>query len=59
MSKAPCKDCPDRHLGCHSQCEKYKAYTEERKRISDLRMKNRNADWDYYEVRSKHRRKDY
>lgn len=19
----PCKDCPDRHLGCHSECEKY------------------------------------
>ena len=23
---APCKDCPDRKLGCHSKCEKYKEY---------------------------------
>lgn len=25
---APCKDCRERHLGCHSECEKYKAYRE-------------------------------
>lgn len=22
----PCKDCPDRHIGCHGECEKHKAY---------------------------------
>lgn len=22
-TKAPCKDCPDRKVGCHSVCEKY------------------------------------
>lgn len=31
-----CKDCPDRHIGCHGECEKYKAYCakleEERQR---------------------------
>lgn len=26
-NKAPCKDCGDREIGCHSQCEKYKAYS--------------------------------
>ena len=26
---APCKDCEDRHSGCHSECEKYKAFKEE------------------------------
>ena len=29
MSRAPtspCKDCPDRKVGCHGECEKYKAY---------------------------------
>lgn len=29
MSRAPaspCKDCPDRTVGCHGECEKYKAY---------------------------------
>lgn len=29
---APCKDCPDRVLGCHSVCEKYKQFQEERTR---------------------------
>ena len=23
---APCKDCSDRHTGCHSECEKYKEF---------------------------------
>lgn len=26
--KAPCKDCPDRKVKCHSSCEKYKEYRE-------------------------------
>ena len=29
MSRAPtspCKDCPDRTVGCHGGCEKYKDY---------------------------------
>lgn len=26
MLKGPCKDCQDRHPGCHAQCEKYIAY---------------------------------
>ncbi len=26
MFHSPCKNCPDRHLGCHSECEKYIAY---------------------------------
>lgn len=21
--QAPCKDCPDRHIACHSSCEKF------------------------------------
>jgi hypothetical protein len=29
---APCKDCKDRVLGCHSKCEKYKAFSEENKK---------------------------
>ena len=24
-AKFSCKDCPDRHPGCHAACEKYKA----------------------------------
>ena len=33
---APCKDCPDRHPHCHSECGRYKEYANwcesERKR---------------------------
>ncbi len=31
--KSPCKDCPDRHIGCHSQCEKYKVFAEDNKQV--------------------------
>lgn len=27
--KAPCKDCPDRQVGCHSTCEKYIEFKKE------------------------------
>lgn len=31
MSKplAPCKDCPDREVGCHSKCERYTSFRKE------------------------------
>ena len=29
---APCKDCPDRKVRCHSVCEKYKQFSEERQK---------------------------
>ena len=25
---APCKDCPDRHSGCHAECDKYQEYAK-------------------------------
>ena len=28
-----CKDCTDRHVGCHGTCEKYKKESEERDAI--------------------------
>ena len=37
MIKAPCKDCPDRHQNCHSECDKYKAFSDERKRLCQLK----------------------
>lgn len=42
---APCKNCKDRYVGCHSKCEKYKEYAaecevirEKRRKESDERM---------------------
>ena len=31
---APCKNCPERHTLCHSDCVKYIAFREERDRIN-------------------------
>ena len=30
MLESPCKGCPDRFVGCHSQCEGYLSYVEEK-----------------------------
>lgn len=37
MMKAPCKDCLDRHQGCHSECEKYIAFRKERDELNELK----------------------
>lgn len=39
-TSSPCKDCPDRQLGCHSLCEKYLAYARERDKINRNRQVN-------------------
>lgn len=31
MLESPCKNCPDRNPHCHSTCEKYIAFANERK----------------------------
>lgn len=33
MPKVPCKNCKDRFVGCHSSCEKYKAFKEENEKF--------------------------
>ena len=39
--KAPCKNCTDRHLHCHSKCEKYlKFLAENEKRKQAIRLEN-------------------
>jgi len=37
--KSPCKDCPGRHVGCHSDCERYIAYKEALKLLNEIRVK--------------------
>ena len=36
---SPCKDCPDRVVGCHGKCEKYKAYRVEVEKLYEARTK--------------------
>ena len=38
MLKGPCKNCPDRHYNCWSECEKYRAY---RASLDELAEKTR------------------
>ena len=53
MKKAPCKDCPDRHQGCHSECEKYIAFRKERDELNELRHQENEK---YYSKFAKHNR---
>lgn len=37
--QAPCYRCEDRYLGCHSDCDRYKAFCREREEIRKARLK--------------------
>ena len=42
---APCKNCPDREIGCHSKCNKYLEFRK--KRDEELDRKRREDDVAY------------
>lgn len=58
MLKAPCKNCNDRYLACHDNCEKYKEFNAERKRVQELASKQKQTSYDYFKVRKYHVRKE-
>lgn len=39
MKAAPCKDCPDRHAGCHAVCDRYKQWQIEHAAEKDARYR--------------------
>ena len=39
--KAPCKDCPNRQVGCHSSCKAYQEFSAERESVREARLKQR------------------
>lgn len=43
MKTAPCKGCEQRHPGCHSECERYAEYSNERAEM----LKSKHCDNDY------------
>lgn len=53
MKSAPCKDCAERHPGCHSECERYKEYSRER---AEIRNSERRIN-DYYAIHNEQARK--
>lgn len=40
MDKSTCKDCAERHIGCHAECPKY---AEEKRRREEARAKRREG----------------
>ena len=46
MLKAPCENCPDRHLGCHSECEKYIAYDIVNGILRDQALREKELNYD-------------
>lgn len=45
---APCKDCPDRQVGCHSTCEKYITFAKEKREQNESIKKARHEESLYY-----------
>lgn len=63
MYHAPCKDCPDKVVGCHSSCDKYQEFRKFRDEFREYRAKERQLNEDLwatcrYSKKSK-RRKPY
>ena len=48
---APCKDCGDRVIGCHSTCDKYRQFANERKEYVRKVKACRRKDREYIEAR--------
>ena len=46
----PCKDCSDRRIGCHSECEKYKDCADKARQIRDQRAINNQKDDDKFQA---------
>lgn len=51
----PCQDCPDRSIGCHGTCERYKTY---RTTLDEWKRQNRPelswTGWKVYLEKRKH-----
>ena len=50
---ASCKDCKDRHVGCHSNCEIYKEYTRELEEKKHMIKEAKNKDREYKNYKKK------
>ena len=43
--QSPCKDCQDRHMGCHSTCQLYIDYDVANKRYKEELNKMKTKEW--------------
>lgn len=42
---APCQNCTNRHVGCHSKCEIFKEHTEEKTKYQNEYHKHRESEY--------------
>lgn len=50
--ESPCKDCPDRYLGCHDRCEKYQAFKKDKNNYKEELAKTKEK-YAYFIKRAK------
>ena len=56
MKDAPCYECEDRHDNCHSHCEKYIVFKDEKEKERKERLDNFDIVDDYYRRKRKRRK---
>lgn len=49
IETAPCKDCPDREVGCHSKCSRYLNWKEQNEATKRAKALEREANSYMYE----------
>jgi hypothetical protein len=47
IKNAPCFNCGDRFVGCHSKCDKYKEFSDSRNVNRDVRLQEIDVDTYY------------
>ena len=50
---APCKECTERKLGCHTTCDKYQEFNKQRELIRQNRLKSFQKD-EYFIGKRRH-----
>lgn len=55
--KPPCKDCPDRHINCHSECIRYLRWKEHQAETKAVEQLEKDKDDMFYQRSLKLRRK--
>lgn len=53
----PCKDCPDRVLGCHSKCEKYKEYSSKNEQRRNANYRECLTTMQIYEMQQERKKR--
>ena len=42
--RAPCKNCPERYVGCHAECEKYLEFYQSMRQLNAATQERKKAD---------------